>query len=411
MICGLEFGLNGKEAVESVLGCGLSFEEIPTKRDRFFRSSFGGTMRFTERPVFTVEVFPKSQQVKVVGNLHYFFNQGKHNSNDFDFENVVKAINEICKILKTSPQKAFLRGFEFGINISFPQVKELLLRLLSLKTAIAEKDKDKNTFFDLYRFEFTQFSVKVYDKGSMFNLDESLLRLELHIDKMQWIQKQIPSLKTLADLQNKETMQLLGKILYELVEEVLIIEDLEMSSMNQKEVSIWNEIIKKKSWKNIAPEQRRNQKKVFNSITENFKNSCHKEDLLKTVSQKLNFLLGSDSMILPSGEILDTNQNTHNFTEWENAPKTMILPLMLKGNIMEKNKEKDIKILKGSFTGKTGKFYIQNPIEKNKFAVYDSIECYDKRLSLPYYLHREEAENDFDYLLPIDLNTLTTIKK
>lgn len=409
MICQIQFDVEGKLAVESVLNCGLSFNEIPTKRSKFFRAYFGGVMRLTERPVFTVEVFSESQKVKVIGNLHYYFNQGRHNANDFDFENAVKAINEICQILKISAKNATLRGFEFGINIiSSFQLQTFFNTLLSLRTAIAEKDKD--TFFELYRFNFTQFCLKIYNKGKMFGLAESILRIEIHIDKMQWIQKQIPSLITLSNLQDKETMQLLGKILYEMVEEVLIIEDLDNSLMNQKDIPTWRKIIESNSWKNINPDQRRRQKAVFNTMIEKFSASCYKEDLLKLVLQKLNFLLGKTCMILPSGKKLSTNQSHHDFTKWENEQKAMNLPLMLKGNIMAKDSERKVCLLEGSFMGKTGKFYIQNPIEKNKFAVYDSAEFYDKRLSLPYYLHIEEAEKDFSYFLPIDLNALTTVK-
>lgn len=409
MICQIQFDVEGKLAVESVLNCGLSFDEVPTKRSMFFRASFGGVMRLTERPVFTVEVFPESQKVKVIGNLHYYFNQGRHNANDFDFENAVKVINEICQILEINAQNATLRGFEFGINIiSSFQLKVFFDTLLSLRTAIAEKDKD--SFFELYRFNFSQFCLKVYNKGKMFGLAESILRIEIHIDKMQWIQNQVPSLINLSDLQDKETMQLLGKILYEMVEEVLIIENLDNSLMNQKDISTWRKIIESNSWNKINPDKRRRQKAVFNTMIEKFRTSYYKEDLLKLVLQKLNFLLGNNCMILPSGKRLSINQSHHDFTKWANEQKAMKLPLMLNGKIMVKDEERIIRLLEGSFTGKTGKFYIQNPSDKNRFAVYHSAECYDTRQALPYYIQREEAEKDFSYFLPIDLNTLTTVK-
>jgi len=66
------------------------------------------------------------------------------------------------------------------------------------------------------------------------------------------------------------------------------------------------------------------------------------------------------------------------------------------------------KFIEGSFLGTDGKFYIPNPTLLHRIAVYDYPEAYNKRLHIPAYIDREEAENNFLKWLPVCLETLTT---
>ncbi len=436
MICQINFELRGLDVFASVYSCGLFFEETKTKRSKYYTSQFGGLKGHAQKPVFLVEAFPESQIVKVRGNLHYYFNQGKHNANDFHFQDVCVCIDEICAILHVSPNQAFLRCLEFGVNITpaFP-LKRLLGGLLCFKSSIAKKDDD--SLIESYIFKFNQYYLKLYDKGAIANIGKSnILRFENHISKMQWIQNRIPTLQTLADLQSMEHFQLLQKILLELASEVLIIEELTTLNMTQTEQTKWQHLIEKRNWIGLNPEQRRAKKQSFENITKKFATSTYKEDLLKLIIAKTNQLLSPSSIKfvceksishdkihhdftkwehtnkpikLPSGKTSNSIIKLHDFTEWESTNKPIKLPLEIKCKKLESIPSKKPNILHGSFIGKTGRFYIQNPIDKNRIAVYDSKECYNQRLPLPDYINRNEAEADFDYFLPIDLNELKTI--
>lgn len=65
-------------------------------------------------------------------------------------------------------------------------------------------------------------------------------------------------------------------------------------------------------------------------------------------------------------------------------------------------------LIETSFTGRTGKFYVQNPVNLEKFAVYENEAAYNSRQHLPTYVDRLEAEEDFLRITPINLATLFT---
>lgn len=79
-------------------------------------------------------------------------------------------------------------------------------------------------------------------------------------------------------------------------------------------------------------------------------------------------------------------------------------------NFKKKEEIEEPKLIHGSFLGTDGKFYIPNPVDKNRIAVYESPEAYNKRLHLPHYIDKAEADKLFLEALPVYLSTLTTVK-
>ncbi len=75
----------------------------------------------------------------------------------------------------------------------------------------------------------------------------------------------------------------------------------------------------------------------------------------------------------------------------------------------EPTREPQEQLIETSFTGSDGKFYIPNPIDPNRVAVYESTEAYNKRQHIPIYIDKEEADKFFLKPLPIDVRTLLTV--
>lgn len=69
----------------------------------------------------------------------------------------------------------------------------------------------------------------------------------------------------------------------------------------------------------------------------------------------------------------------------------------------------ETKILEGSWLGTDGKFYIPNPVDRNRIAVYESPDAYNRRLHIPSYIDRVEVEKVFLKPLQIDLSKLQII--
>ncbi|WP_158730499.1 hypothetical protein [Flavobacterium sp. I-STPA6A] len=67
--------------------------------------------------------FTKFQnRLEIKGSLHYFFNDGSHNANDFNIYDCIETIVQIKELLKLDLYKCKLINLEYGVNIN-PVIK------------------------------------------------------------------------------------------------------------------------------------------------------------------------------------------------------------------------------------------------------------------------------------------------
>lgn len=312
---------------------GSGFDEKRYKKVKWFKN-------------LVVEVYPESKIIKVEGSLHKYFNNGMHNYNDFDRVALYDTVVEVCQILKIAPQNAHIHGVEFGVNIQTPfNPSYLLERLLSLNTKTATK---KDYYYDSYEFDFTHYKIKIYNKSEKHNLNIDLLRVEVHVKKMQWLSGKGSSIKTLEDLQQLHHLQKLGEILINCFDEIIIAEPLETSTMTAKDAHQYEQLTRRDNWNNLNPKQRLRQREKFERIIGQYATGETLKDVVRgLVLQKWNDLLNVSGV-----EVLErfyrvgtTDKETpkpqkwNDFTEWENTPPSaesgMILPLKIKNNIIK----------------------------------------------------------------------------
>jgi hypothetical protein len=315
---------------------GSGFDEIQTKRDKYHVRRFKNLV---------VEVYPKSKIIKVEGSLHRHFNNGTHNYNDFDRIALFDTVVEVCQILKITPQNAHIHGIEFGVNILTPfKPSYLLERLLSLNTETAKK---QNYFFDFYEFDFSKYRFKIYNKSEQHKLNIDLLRVEVHVKKMQWLSGKGSSIKTLEDLQQLHHLQKLGEILINCFDEVIIAEPLDSSTMTAKDALQYEQLTIRDNWSNLNPKQRFRQKEKFERIICKYATG----ETLKEIARVLVLQKWNDLLSVSGVEVLERLyqvgtpdieplklQNWNDSTGWENTPPSsengMIVPLDIKGTII-----------------------------------------------------------------------------
>ncbi len=165
---------------------------------------------------------------------HYFFNDNKHNANDFSVENCIKTLSKFINLFSLNPFHLQVINIEFGVNIIIPKklicVKELLLCLVF---------HNKNAFHTDRRFPFTRYSsksnvigktnvykiIKAYAKGVQFPAvtDVNTFRFEVKSNRKEYIKKL--GVETLNDLLNKDTYLTLEKHILNEFDNVLIIDD------------------------------------------------------------------------------------------------------------------------------------------------------------------------------------------
>lgn len=136
---------------------------------------------------------------EIAGSLHKYFNSGKHNYNDFTFNDLQSVINDLSKKFNINPETAILRNIEFGVNIFTPLTSsELLKNLVAYKNyEFGTLKVERKTVGK--QIEQQRQKLKIYNKGRQYNLkDKNLSRFEVAIKKMESLKPY--NIKTLSDL-------------------------------------------------------------------------------------------------------------------------------------------------------------------------------------------------------------------
>ncbi len=131
-----------------------------------------------------------------------------------------------------------------------------------------------------------------------------------------------------------------------------------------------------------------------------------------TEGETLNGCLNYVQPDFPEAEITDivrhvytTQADSHN--KYPFAAKNPDHPPVFR----EPTREPQEQLIETPFIGTDGKFYIPMPIDPKRIAVYESPEAYNKRLHIPTYIDKDEAEKLFSTLLPINWQTLQTVSQ
>ncbi len=148
----------------------------------------------------------------VRGSLHKFHNNGDHNGNDYTHGDLCDTLANLTNTFSICLSSAYLRNVEIGVNIETPiPAQKIIHNLVSCKgkAFLPFKINDKTAG---KRLDFSQFNMKIYDKGYQSDLGkDNILRVELSFKKMQALQKY--GIATLADLQDIEKVRPLGALL------------------------------------------------------------------------------------------------------------------------------------------------------------------------------------------------------
>jgi hypothetical protein len=165
----------------------------------------------------------KHDKIFCRGSLHRFFNNGVHNHNDLSLENVYLAIRRLCEALNVTPSDIVLEGLEFGVNIKMDQKPRNYI-----VSAIMRKNTPFVSFSDHVTkgksasgvCKYTNFSIKIYDKGLQYNRPGNLLRIEIAVNKMRYFKERGVDLHTLADI-DETNIYKLQNLLRQTIDEVL----------------------------------------------------------------------------------------------------------------------------------------------------------------------------------------------
>jgi len=180
----------------------LNFE-MGTSRDGIIKTTEQGSVKYKALfRCFEVIIWEHTInpiKIEIKGSFHKLY-EGGTNYKDFSFNDFRSAINMLSHSFNIPPTELYIHSFEIGVNINPPIETKLLLegiKSLSGKKFERETYKDKGL---LFRFDFSQYQVKIYDKGFQFMQNQPILRFELKVKKMDFIKNKRANITTLDNL-------------------------------------------------------------------------------------------------------------------------------------------------------------------------------------------------------------------
>jgi hypothetical protein len=161
----------------------------------------------------------KKSYIEVRGSLHKFYNDGKHNFDDFDLPKLKRAIYDLHEQFGVDINSARLTNLEIGINIITDfNPSEFLNSLIFHRGKPFTRQIGKKK--DYTECEHEQFYIKIYNKSLQYGLSKNILRIEVKFRKME-----IPNrlgIHVLSDLLDVSKIKKLNEKFLDIFEEILI---------------------------------------------------------------------------------------------------------------------------------------------------------------------------------------------
>jgi len=130
------------------------------------------------------------------GSLHMFYNDGKHNHNDFNKSAFQSILNELKISLGIYPENMRILNLEWGFNIIPPcQTNYILDRVIQHKSVNKTVKIDCPIDGKYIQFKHSNYILKLYNKGQHFKLNKELFRIE--IKQTNWSSYRTKGIETL----------------------------------------------------------------------------------------------------------------------------------------------------------------------------------------------------------------------
>lgn len=248
---------------------------------------------------------------QISGSLHKFHNAGRHNANDFKFDDFIGEIHKIASKYDAKPEKTVVKSFEYGINIKLPpdlSCKQVIESLVSMPTKRFSQMNMKNVKFGKMA-SFTDHDLKFYDKSGqlsdneLFNreikLKSNILRIEIRVNKTRFLEQKRIALKQpgnpllLADLMQRSFAQRMGEVLTEMVSQVIYYEKIDTHNLTRNQERKLLSLMSGNYWENLNNQQRYRAKQQLDELLKKCKHNQISAYILKATIDKINEMLAS----------------------------------------------------------------------------------------------------------------------
>ena len=225
--------------------------------------------------------FTKYQdRIEISGSLHYFFNNGIHNSNDFSVKDCINTIMQIRDLFMLDLEKCKLINLEYGVNIiSSIDVEDLVHNMMYHEKRQFNRPT-KHFYYKIAGNEAYK-HVKAYNKSVQFpNLCNNTFRFEVKSKQSKYINSL--DLFTLNDLAVTGTYNRLMEELIKEWDNVLLFDLSKNIDKKYLNTYFWEDILKNGNRNKFNNQKKRYYDKLGN-------NNLHSQ-IRKILIQKLQSL-------------------------------------------------------------------------------------------------------------------------
>lgn len=117
------------------------------------------------------------------GSLHKYYNDGKHNHNDFHVMAFDKALKSLESHFGINPKNILLKQLEFGVNIKPPIPTSSIISNLYLHKRVEFELPINSSRGKFLQFKHDKYILKIYNKSLQYNLQCEIMRIEI---KQSW---------------------------------------------------------------------------------------------------------------------------------------------------------------------------------------------------------------------------------
>ena len=216
-----------------------------------------------------IVLFP-NRYIEVAGSIHKYFNDGKHNFNQFGKKELKTAVNSLIEASGLDLLSFKVDSVEIGVNLTPPIASDDIIDnalMYKRKPFSTEYHKNEGNYKQAFLSEYL---VKLYNKRKHYEkdgyaIDKEILRFELKINKMRMLAKyKVYCLEDLID-----NLQYIKEMLPKAWDEVLLYDPTMKKEIKEKTIKYANVNF----WKGIAGKKNRsynyNQRKLYSMMEGN----------------------------------------------------------------------------------------------------------------------------------------------
>lgn len=221
------------------------------------------------------------------GSLHTSYYKGK-NYQPFKYDQLQCEIANVCNSFSLDPTQTKLSNLEIGLNLvtPFPVTPFLMQNVICYKgRPLNRYDPDSNGISIGIYVQFSQYQIKIYDKGGQNRLPYNLMRFEKRFNKMQSLNNL--GIQFLSDLQTRSKVEGLLTLLLKAWQHVLIYDiDQHLPSLKARDLELLTNGKNPKFWEQLRIEnsaQYKYQRIKFRRLVEQFGRNYHQlvKDLIQ----------------------------------------------------------------------------------------------------------------------------------